>query len=405
MQKLIPFDEALQLITDQASLPSSNTVALSLEQALGAVLAQDIVSGHNVPPADNSAMDGYAIRLKDLASEGETTFPVSQRIPAGITGNRLDPGTAARIFTGAPIPPGADAVVMQEKVTLSNGKALISAPVGKGQNIRRAGEDIDSGQTVLQAGRKITAADLGLLASIGIASLQTYQKITVAIMSTGDELVAPGVPLKAGQIYNSNRFTMAGLLSQMDCKVIDMGIIPDTAQATDRALEKAAQTADLIISSGGVSVGEEDHVKNSLERLGQLELWKLAIKPGKPLAFGEIDNTPFIGLPGNPVSTFATFCLLARPFILKMQGNTKLFPQKIPLPLGFDRPKAGFRREFIRVKLKTENGSPILQTLPHQGSGVLSSVSYSDGLAIIMENRTYQAGDLADFIPYSEITG
>ncbi len=405
MQPLIPFDQALDLLTELAPSPSLTPVVCALNAALNSVLAEDILSPLNVPPADNSAMDGYAICQADLNPNGDTAFPISQRIPAGIVGDKLVPKTAARIFTGAFIPDGADCVIMQEKVRLKEDQALITAPVPLGNNIRRAGEDIKIGQTILKAGKKLTAADLGLAASIGLSKISVHQKIKVAVMCTGDELVEPDTPLKAGQIYNSNRYTLINLLTQMGCDVVDLGIIPDNAQQTEAALLDAAEKADLILSSGGVSVGEEDHVKNALESLGKLQLWKLAIKPGKPLAFGHINKTPFLGLPGNPVSTFAVFCLLARPFILKMQGNTTILPTKYPLAIDFERSKAGTRREFIRVKIITNKGKTQLEALSHQGSGVLSSVSGSDGLAVIMENQTYQKGDIVDFMPYSVLTG
>lgn len=394
MSGLTALSDALEYMLGGIS-PTSNTEHRPLLEALGAVLATDMVSTVQVPLDDNSAMDGYALRAADAPGP----LPISQRIPAGAVGEALLPGTAARIFTGAAVPPGADAVVMQEVCTEADGAVLIEAEVELGQNIRPSGQDIRQGETVLARGRILRPQDIGLLASIGVDEVEVYRPLKVAVMSTGDELVEPGAgELQPGQLYNSNRYTLAGLLQAMGVEFIDGGIIPDDPTATANALKSAAQGADCVITSGGVSVGEEDHVKNQVERLGQLDLWKLAIKPGKPLAYGSIAGTPFIGLPGNPTSVFVTFSLVARPFLRKLQGVEDSEPTTIFARAAFSTGKASIRQDYVRVTLENDGEGLLARRFPNQSSGVLGSVSRSNALAIVPPGVVVQEGGMLEVL-------
>jgi molybdopterin molybdotransferase len=398
---LLTVDQALSYLLEQAQ-PAAGIETVETERALGRVLAEPQVSAVNVPPLDNSAMDGYAVSLADLEGSLQPRLRVAQRIPAGRTGQPLSPGTAARIFTGAPIPGGCDAVVMQENCAVDGDMVTINILPRLGENIRRAGEDIAVGSEILPAGIKLRAQEMGLAASVGLARLPVFRKLRVATFFTGDEIVMPGQPLEPGQIYNSNRFVLAGLLNALGCEVLDLGIVPDDFAATVQVLEQAAERADLIVTSGGVSVGEEDHVKAAAESIGTLDLWRIAVKPGKPLAFGRARQTPFIGLPGNPVSAFVTFCLFVRPFILRSQGVACVQPEMFTLRADFDWLRPDKRREFLRARtVFGEDGVSAVRIYPHQGSGVLTSCVWGSGLVEVPENTPIRRGETVKFIPFS----
>ncbi|WP_287985555.1 gephyrin-like molybdotransferase Glp [Diaphorobacter sp.] len=404
---LKPLDEALAELLAQAA-PLAGTDTVNTFDADGRVLAQAATSPLQVPPNDNSSMDGYALRCADVPA-ARVELPVAQRIPAGAFGVPLAAGTAARIFTGAPVPEGADAIVMQEDCEALDGdRVRVNAVPAQGQWIRRAGEDITRGAEVLAAGTRLTPAELGLAASIGLGTLQVARRPRVALFSTGDELVMPGdVPpaqMKPGAIYNSNRFFLRAMLLRLGCEVSDLGIVPDRRDATVAALREAAQGHDLILTSGGVSVGEEDHIKPAVERLGTLQLWQIAMKPGKPFAYGQIPHAGgsahFMGLPGNPVSSFVTFGLLVRPFLLRLQGVHDVAPKAIAATAGFDWPRADKRREFLRVRQGTDG---TLELFPNQSSGVLTSAAWADGVVDNPAGQTIARGDTVRFLPFAEL--
>ncbi len=374
-------------------------------EGLGRVLAEPLISGTDLPGWDNSAMDGYALRAADLqASDG--WLPVSQRIAAGQCGTPLTPGTAARIFTGAPVPEGADTVVVQEVCEPERDGVRVNAEIRAGEHIRRRGEELHAGTQVLEAGIRLGPQHLGLAAAVGAEQLRVYRRLRVAILASGDELVMPGEPLGPGQIYNSNRFLFRALLQALGCEAIDLGIIADEREATQAALAAAAQQADLVLASGGVSVGEEDHVRPAVEQLGHLDLWRVAMKPGKPFAFGRIGETPFIGSPGNPVSLFVTFCLFARPFIARMQGVRDARPPTPQwLPAGFVLSKPLKRRDYQRARLQSDaaTGQLSVQRFHSTSSAALSSLTWANGLVLIPPGETIAIGDPVAFLPFAEL--
>ena len=409
---LTPLEDALAAVLAQAQ-PLPGGAFVDLLQADGRVLAADCIAPLQVPPLDNSAMDGYAVRSAEVAQAG-TALPVSQRIPAGQVGTALQVGTVARIFTGAPLPPGADAIVMQEDCTvLDDGRVRFDAVPQPGQFVRRAGQDIALGSTALQAGLRLTPAALGLAASLGLAQLPVARRPRVALFSTGDELALPGSiapqDLPPGHIFNSNRYVLASLLQRWGCEVVDGGILPDDRAATHAALAQAAQDCDLLVTSAGVSVGEEDHVRPVVEQLGALSLWKIAMKPGKPFAFGHVRRSGgdpaagrahFIGLPGNPVSSLITALVLLRPFVLALQGASVVQPPAHWLTADFEITQRDSRREFLRAR---RNAAGQLELFANQNSGVLTSTVWAEGLVDNPAQTLIARGDSVRFLPFSEL--
>jgi molybdopterin molybdotransferase len=400
--------EALsQLLSTVQRIAATEQVAT--QDADGRVLAQDVVSALHVPPQDNSSMDGYAVRVQDVTSPG-VEMPVSQRIAAGSSGAPLQAQTVARIFTGAPIPAGADAVVMQEECVAVTGSAgdvarvQVNAVPKSGQWIRRAGEDVTSGAVVMARGQRLGPAELGLAASTGMDRLRVVKQPRVALFSTGDELVMPGTvappDMPPGAIYNSNRFFLNSLLRRMGCEVTDFGIVPDKLDATVNVMRDASVAHDVILTSGGVSVGEEDHIKPAVQSMGKLDLLQIAIKPGKPFAHGKVGSAHFIGLPGNPVSSFVTFLLLVRPFLLRLQGVSDVAPKGANMRADFDWPRADKRQEFLRVRRNAQGG---LDLFPNQSSGVLTSAVWGDGLVDNPGGQTIQRGDSVRFYSFAEL--
>jgi molybdopterin molybdotransferase len=397
---LLSVDEALEILLAGAR-PVTEIEEVPTLEATGRVLARAQTSAMDVPPMDNSAMDGYALRLADVKAP-DTKLRVAQRIPAGAVGEPLEPGTAARIFTGAPIPPGADAVAMQENCAVDGEQVVVRKVPQRDEWIRRRGSDIRAGGEVLAAGIRLRPQDTGLAASVGIKSLPVCRRVRMALFFTGDELVMPGDPLPPGRIYNSNRFTLNGLARTFDCEVRDFGIVPDSLAATRDVLRRAAAEADIIVTSGGVSVGEEDHVRPAVEAEGSLLMWKIAMKPGRPLAFGKVGESAFIGLPGNPVSSFVTFLMFVRPFLRRTQGIAEVAPRVIDARADFDWPKPDSRREFLRVKWNPQGG---LDLYPTQDSAVLTSTAWADGLVDNPPNRAIAKGERVRFLPFSELYG
>lgn len=384
----------LKSVTEDEDIP--------VEEALGRVLACDSMAQINVPPHASSAMDGYAVLAKDTL-QVPRQLTVTQRIAAGQVGTDLSSGQAARIFTGAPMPPGADAVVMQENCSAVDDFVTVLQSARPGENQRHAGEDIEAGATMFCQGHRLRAQDLGVLASAGKAEIRVRRKLKVALLTTGDEIIQPGEKLLPGQIYNSNHFTLCALLKSLQVEVLDMGVLKDDLESTQSMLEVASKSADCIVTTGGVSVGEEDHVRAAVEALGKIELWKLAIKPGKPFASGKIGNAQFFGLPGNPVSAFVTFALLVKPSLLKILGCTNIGYQSYFIKAGFAASESGARQEYLRVSLHEASGETTMQPYANQSSGVSASLSHADGLAVVPPHTAVEINDSLRFIPFSEL--
>lgn len=397
--QLASLDDALAQILAQARA-SGRVETVALADALGRILAEDQTVPCDVPPSDNSAVDGYAVRQADVRGEA---IPVSARYPAGAATRPLAPGTAARIFTGSEIPAGADSVVMQERVEVTEAGIVVHAEVEEGQNIRRRGQDLAVGERALAAGTRIRPQEMGLLASMGIARVPVFERLKVAVLSTGDELVDPGTALAPGQIYNSNRYTLIGMLTQAGCQVVLTETLRDQREATRETLLRAADSSDLVITSGGVSVGEEDHVRAVLEESGTLSLWRMAIKPGKPLAFGSIGSTPVLGLPGNPVSVLVTFLVVGMPYIRKCQGRLRTSPVGERVAAGFSIDTPSFRREFVRARKEAGDSGLSLAAFGNQSSGVMSSACWAEGLAVVPEDTKVSPGDLLTYYSFSEL--
>jgi len=397
---MISVDQALEFMLARAR-PLEETQSVPLTEALGRVLAHAEASPIDVPGYANSSMDGYAVRAADAPGDASVSLRVTQRIAAGEIGFALAAGEAARIFTGAPLPEGADAVVIQEDCPPDGDQVRFRGPVGAGDNVRPRGNDIVAGSEVLSAGTRLRPQELGLVASVGLARLDVVRRLRVAIFSSGNELIQPGEPLAAGAIYNSNRYTLRGLLSALGCETIDLGSVEDNLAATEAALVKAAAEADVVVTSGGMSVGDEDHVKQAVERAGRLDMWRVAVKPGKPLAYGRIGTADFIGLPGNPVSTLLTFCLFVRPFLLRRQGVPEVLGNALPVPAAFHWPRPGRRREYLRARLERGPDGVAVNIFPNQGSDVLTSTVWADGLVEIREGNTVEPGDLVSYYSFA----
>jgi len=390
-----------QILSDTFQPPETEN--LSLLEASGRVLAEDILSPMDVPPADNSAMDGYALDANDAAMVEQGVYEVSDRVPAGSSGKQIKPGTLVRIFTGGEIPPGANTVIMQENTELlDEGRVRIIKMPALGNNVREQGQDIQKGGIILTAGKRLQPQDLALLASVGHDKVNVYRRLRIAIITTGNELIDPPLPLKSGQIYNSNRYALESLVTQMGFDSRYYGTAEDTPEATEKAFTDAAKECDCLISSGGVSVGEEDHVKQVVQKLGSLDLWKVAIKPGKPLAFGQVLGRPFFGLPGNPVSSFVTFCLFTRPYLLRLQGCRDYAPSTYHVPVDFEI-DGGSRVEFLRARVEPDNGGVRVNLFPNQGSGVMSSLSWANALVEVGIHQKVRKGDFLKIYPLENL--
>lgn len=401
---LLAVDAALALI-DERVVPVVGEEVVPLADAAGRILARDLVAHMDVPPHANSAVDGYAIAHADLLPDRDTVLPVTGRAAAGHPlGRAVERGEAIRIFTGAPMPEGADTVMMQEDCTLADGRVTLKPGIKQGANRRHAGEDVAKGAIAQHAGRRLRPADLGLAAALGHNRLTVFRPLRVALLSTGDEVREPGTVLPAGAIYDANRVMLASLLKGLGCAVGDLGIVADREAALTDTLAKVAAMHDLIITSGGVSTGEEDHVKTAIERLGRLDFWRLAIKPGRPVALGQVKGVPLVGLPGNPVAAALTFAILARPLILRLAGAVEPVPQTFPVTAAFAYKKRAGRREYVRVTLAREDGALTARKYPKDGAGILSSVVNCDGFAIIDEATTQLApGTVVEFLPFSGV--
>lgn len=405
--ELMPFDEGLSILKARAHLVVG-TENVSIRDALGRVLAEDIIAPRDVPPHDNSAVDGFAVRFEDLSADGETRLPVTARIAAGHPLDRAsEPGEAVQIFTGAPVPDGMDTVFMQEDIAIDDGVVVLPAGIKQGANRRKRGEDVFAGDIIIKTGQLLRPQEIGLAASVGVGEVKVYSRLRCAVFSTGDEVADPILDdAGPGAIYDVNRYTISALLKGLGCEVTDLGILPDNVADIRSALHDAAPGHDIIFTSGGVSLGEEDHITHVVESLGSIDFWRLAIKPGRPMALGKIVDTAFVGLPGNPVAAMVTFMRIARPLILTMAGRVDTDSHIYPLPAAFQMNKKAGRREWLRANLvRGEDGQVRVDKFPSQGSGILTSMVLSDGLVELPEDLTQVAeGDLVSFLPFVEMT-
>ncbi|HXC13517.1 MAG TPA: gephyrin-like molybdotransferase Glp [Stellaceae bacterium] len=403
---LLTVEEALARISERVTCVVGNET-VPLRAAAGRILACDLLAPMNLPPHANSAVDGYAVAFTDLSPETETELPVGGRAAAGHPLDRpIRRGEAIRIFTGAPMPDGADTVLMQEDCVVANGRVRLKFGIRKGANRRHAGEDVASGETALAAGRRLGPAEIGLAAALGYRELPVCRPLRAALLSTGDEVREPGAALPPGMIYDANRFMLAAMLEGLGCVVGDFGIRPDREAALVDTLRVASGDHDLIVTSGGVSTGDEDHVKAAVERLGVVHFWRLAIKPGRPMALGQVAGVPLIGLPGNPVAVAVTFAVLARPLILKLAGTTASAPRTFPARAGFAYRKKPGRREYLRARLERDGNALVAVKHPRDGAGILSSIVQSEGLVILDEaTGDLAAGTIVEFLPFSEVLG
>jgi len=401
---LLGIDAARDMIFERMR-PVDGVERVPLRQALGRTLVEDVAAPIAVPGYDNSAVDGYAMRFDDLDPHGPTTLRCVDRIAAGHDpAAALTPGLAARIFTGAALPAGADVVIMQEDCQRDGDLVTVRPGIKRGANTRQAGEDVQRGSRALKAGRRLGPADVGLLAALGLAEVPVRRRLSIALMSTGDEVREPGQPLAPHQIYDANRFILAGMLDRLGVEVADLGIVPDDPAILARTLRQAAEAADLIVTSGGVSTGEEDHVRTAIANHGSLYFWRLAIKPGRPVAMGQIGATPLAGLPGNPVAALLTFALVARPMIEALSGTEPHVARRFPAIADFAYKKKTGRREYVRVSLEGTPGAPRLRRYHKEGAGMLTSLTETDGLAELPEETTrVEVGAEVAFVPYSEL--
>lgn len=405
--ELMPFDEGLKVLKDRARLVVG-TETISLRDALGRVLAQDITAPRDVPPHDNSAVDGYAVHFCDLAQDKETRLPVTARIAAGHPLDRpAETGEAVQIFTGAPVPDGMDTIFMQEDIALDGEQVILPAGIKQGANRRKQGEDVVEGDIIIRTGQLLRAQEIGLAASVGMGELKVYTRLRCAIFSTGDEVADPVYDeARDGAIFDANRYTISALLKGLGCEVTDLGILPDSVAEIRGALHDAYPGHDLIITSGGVSLGEEDHITHVVESLGSIDFWRLAIKPGRPMALGKIVDTAFVGLPGNPVAAMVTFMRIARPLILTLSGRMDNDPHVYQIPAAFEMNKKAGRREWLRSTLEmNDQGQMRAHKYPSQGSGILTSMVASDGLVELPEDlERVNEGDLVNFLSFVEMT-
>ena len=403
--QLMPLDDALAILAERLG-PVTGTEEVPLRRGLDRILGADVIAARDVPPHDNSAVDGYAVFFDDLQADGETRLAVTGRLAAGHPlGRAARRGEALRIFTGAPMPEGPDTIFMEEDCRAEEDMVVLPPGLERGANRRRAGEDIASGTLIARAGQRLRPQEIGAAASVGYSRLIVHQRLRAAVFSTGDEVCDPGQEAPDGCIFDANRYTVMGLLEGLGCEVTDLGILPDDLDAIQGALEAAAVGQDLLITSGGVSAGEEDHVKAAVEALGEIHFWRLAIKPGRPIALGQVGETAFVGLPGNPVAAMVTFMVIARPVALRLAGCTDTAAPRFPVRAGFDYKKKLGRREWARVRIETDGtGAPVAMKHRASGAGILTSMVEADGLVELPEDMSALAkGATVDFLPFSEV--